>query len=103
MNRDYLGEMMKRQIPRLRRYARSLVRDLEEADDLVQDCLDKAWRRIHQWHPEQDLRVWLFSIMHNLQANMAKGSRLSTSGSTAEAYRHPEVPWSETAPRTRGP
>ena len=79
MNRDDLGEMIQQQVPRLRRYARALIRDLDEADDLVQDCLVRAWRGVDQWHPEQDLRVWLFSIMHNLKAN--------TGGSTAEAYR----------------
>ena len=33
------GRLVERQIPRLRRYARALTRDLEQADDLVQNCL----------------------------------------------------------------
>jgi hypothetical protein len=30
------------EIPRLRRYARALARDVASADDLVQDCLARA-------------------------------------------------------------
>lgn len=53
-------------IPSLRRYARSLVRDLSEADDLVQDCLERAVDRWGQRRKAGDARSWLFSILHNL-------------------------------------
>ena len=33
------------EIPRLRRYARALLRDPDAADDLVQDCLERALAR----------------------------------------------------------
>jgi RNA polymerase sigma-70 factor (ECF subfamily) len=54
------------EIPRLRRYARALVRDADMADDLVQDCLMRA---ISRWHLRRDngaLRAWLFTILYNL-------------------------------------
>lgn len=66
-NEDILG-----QIPSLRRYARALTRDVERADDLVQDCLERAWRRLHLWTPGTDLRAWLFTIMHNLYVNQVR-------------------------------
>jgi RNA polymerase sigma factor (sigma-70 family) len=52
-------------IPALRRYARALVRDRAAADDLVQDCLERAVRR---WHQRRDANVgaWLFAILHNV-------------------------------------
>jgi RNA polymerase sigma-70 factor (ECF subfamily) len=53
-------------IPSLRRYARALVRDAAEADDLVQDCLERAIGRWDQRRPDGDPRGWLFSILHNL-------------------------------------
>jgi RNA polymerase sigma-70 factor (ECF subfamily) len=88
MSRDDLEKMIERQVPRLRRFARALLRDAEEADDLVQNCLDTAWRRAQQWRPETDLRVWLFSILHNLNANMRQGTlRPADSGSTTEGSR----------------
>jgi len=90
MSRYDLEEMIERQVPRLRRFARALLRDAEEADDLVQSCLNTAWRRAQQWRPETDLRVWLFSILHNLNANMSQGPfRPANSGSTTEGSRDP--------------
>ena len=52
-------------IPALRRYARALVRNHATADDLVQDCLERAVTRWHQ-RREGDPRPWLFTILHNL-------------------------------------
>lgn len=54
------------EIPHLRRYARSLTRDADAADDLVQGCLERALGRFHLWQPKRRLRPWLFAIMHNL-------------------------------------
>ena len=53
------------EIPRLRRYARFLVRDTEQADDLVQDCLARAIAKLALWQPGTNMRAWLFVIMHN--------------------------------------
>jgi anti-sigma factor RsiW len=55
-------------IPALRRYARALVRNRAAADDLVQDCLERA---ISHWNRrrEGDPRPWLFTILHNLAVN----------------------------------
>jgi RNA polymerase sigma factor (sigma-70 family) len=55
-------------IPALRRYARALVRNRAAADDLVQDCLERAVSRWHQ-RREADARSWLFTILHNLAIN----------------------------------
>jgi RNA polymerase sigma-70 factor (ECF subfamily) len=59
-------------IPRLRRYARALVRDPVAADDLVQDCLARALGKIHQWREGTDLRAWLFTILHNQHISRAR-------------------------------
>ena len=56
-------------IPALRRYARSLLRDRAAADDLLQDCLERAITRWHQRRSEGDARTWLFTILHNLAIN----------------------------------
>jgi RNA polymerase sigma factor (sigma-70 family) len=60
-------------IPALRRYARALVRNRATADDLVQDCLERAashWGR----RREGDPRPWLFTILHNLAVNQFRRS-----------------------------
>ncbi len=60
------------EIPRLRRYARALTGDRTAADDLVQDCLERAWSRFHLWRRGSNLRAWLFTILHNIHANDAR-------------------------------
>ena len=55
----------------MRRYATALVGDRAHADDLVQDCLERALSRSHLWR-EGNLRGWLFTIMHNLHANFRR-------------------------------
>lgn len=52
-------------IPSLRRYARGLVSDAMRADDLVQDTLERAWRRFSLWQRRGEIRAWVFGIMHN--------------------------------------
>lgn len=62
-------------IPHLRRYARALLGgDVLAADDLVQDCLERAISKLHYWRAGTDLRAWLFTIMHNLYVNQLKRS-----------------------------
>lgn len=66
-------QLIVEQIPHLRRYARVLVRgDREQADDLVQDCLERAWSRMHLWQVGTNIRAWLFTILHNLHLNTAR-------------------------------
>lgn len=56
-------------IPHLRRYALALLGNRAAADDLVQDCLERAWSRLAQRRETGSLRGWLFTIMHNLFVN----------------------------------
>ena len=52
-------------MPRLRRYARSLVFDAAQADDLAQTALERALTHWHQFDQRRDMGVWLLSIAHN--------------------------------------
>ncbi|HET9822536.1 MAG TPA: sigma-70 family RNA polymerase sigma factor [Burkholderiaceae bacterium] len=52
-------------IPRLRRYARSLVFDAGAADDLVQTALERALVHWGQYDPRRELVLWLLAIAHN--------------------------------------
>ena len=58
-------------LPGLRRYARALAGALH-ADDLVQDTVERAWRRRDQWQRDGAMRPWLFSIMHNLHVDQLR-------------------------------
>ncbi len=69
---DPFLEQLELWVPNLRRYARALTRQAQQADDLVQDCLERALTRRHLWNPEGNTRAWLFTIMHNIHANQTR-------------------------------
>ena len=75
--------------PQLRRYARVLLKgDIQQADDLVQDCIERALQRSALWQRGTNLRAWLFTIMHNIYVNQVKrkinGPEFVTLDETAE-------------------
>ncbi|SAI69248.1 RNA polymerase sigma factor [Bordetella ansorpii] len=74
-------------IPSLRRYARGLTADREQADDLVQDTLERAWGRFSRWQRRGELRAWMFGIMHNHFIDGLRAQRRQ-----AEYGAEPEVP-----------
>ncbi len=69
----YINQDIVAHIPRLRRYAQALVKGHSVmAEDLVQDSLERALARSHQFREGTDLRAWLFTIMHNVYANQVR-------------------------------
>jgi len=68
------NRLLEEQIPRLRRYARALTKNIERADDLVQDTLIRALTKQHLWQAGTNLRAWLFTLMHNQNINTARHS-----------------------------
>src|SRR5215469_13904363 len=60
------AELLEAHIPGLRRYACALLRgDREGADDLVQDCLERALSCWHQRRADGDLRGWMYTILYH--------------------------------------
>ena len=62
-------------IPSLRRYARGLTADVDRADDLVQDTLERVWRRFSMWQQRGEVRAWMFGIMHNQFVDRLRAQR----------------------------
>ncbi len=62
------------EIPKLRRFARALSRDRFLADDLVQDCLERALRSLASWSEITNMKAWLFTILRNLYSNHLRSS-----------------------------
>jgi RNA polymerase sigma-70 factor, ECF subfamily len=54
------------QIPHLRRFARALSGDAALADDLVQDCVERALLKQHLYDASRPLRAWLYAILRNI-------------------------------------
>ena len=73
-------------IPSLRRYARALTGDAWQADDLVQDTLERACSKWRLWIAGSDLRAWLFTLMHNIFANQVRRAvRRAAAGTAVDA------------------
>lgn len=64
-------------VPALRRYARALTHDPDRADDLVQDCLERAIRKRGLWRPTGSVRSWVFRILLNVHRNDLRRTRRS--------------------------
>jgi RNA polymerase sigma-70 factor (ECF subfamily) len=68
------GRLLEKEIPRLRRYAFALARNMSRADDLVQDTLVRAIAKQHCWQWGTNLRAWLFTIVHHQYADAVRRS-----------------------------
>ncbi len=67
------------------RYALSLTRDQDEADDLTQDTFLRAFRSWHQYTAGTECRRWLFTICRNhFLRRQERGKRVAS-------YDDPEV------------
>lgn len=84
-------------VPRLRRYARALLRQPDAADDLVQDVLEQALRKLTRFEPGTDLRAWLFTLMHNVFVSQMRRPPVRARHESLDAS-----PWHESETRDAG-
>jgi RNA polymerase sigma-70 factor, ECF subfamily len=52
-------------VPRLRAFAMSLCGRPDQADDLVQEALVKAWSHMDSFEPGTNMMAWLYTILRN--------------------------------------
>lgn len=60
------------EVPGLLRYARALLRDKQQAEDLVHDCIVRALANLSGWREGENPRKWLFAIMHNIHVDQIR-------------------------------
>ncbi len=63
-------------LPRLRRFAYALTRNLDLADDLVQDTCERALARADQWQPGTRLDSWMYKIAQNLWFDQGRAAKV---------------------------
>lgn len=63
-------------LPRLRRFALSLTGNVTDADDLVQDTIERALRNLHKWQPDTKLESWMFRIAQNLWIDRLRAKKV---------------------------
>lgn len=64
--KEELADLFQQNAEALRMVARRLCRNATEAEDLVQDTLERALGSIHSFTPGTNARAWLLSILHHL-------------------------------------
>ncbi len=63
-------------LPRLRRFAFALTRNMDAADDLVQDTCERALTRLDQWEPGTKLESWMYRIAQNLWLDRKRSEKV---------------------------
>lgn len=83
------GEALIRLLPNLRRYALSLARRPDLADDLVQTTVERAIRASASYDPASRLEPWLFRITRNAFIDLTRRQR--TEGVQVDVFDMPEA------------
>lgn len=74
--RTDISDQIIENLPDLRGFARSLTRNRDSAEDLVQETFAKALSNIDKFKEGTNLRAWLFTILRNhFYSTMRKGKR----------------------------
>jgi RNA polymerase sigma-70 factor (ECF subfamily) len=87
-------------MPALRRYALSLSRNRQDAEDLVQDSLESAFAHIGAWRGA-NLRGWLLTIMTNLHRSRYRTLAGRTESAAIETAETVEAPSAQGDPLER--
>ena len=70
--REAAERAVEEQVSTLRVIARGLYRDRADADDLVQDVLERALRALDQMDLDANPRGWMVTILHNLHIDRCR-------------------------------
>ena len=60
-DRDAFAALYERYWAVLFRYARKMLREDEEAGDIVQDVFTQLWERSAELHPDRNIAGWLYT------------------------------------------
>lgn len=83
------GEALIALLPNLRRYALSLTRRADQADDLVQQTVERAIANSASFDTSQRLEPWLFRIMRNGFIDQTRRQR--SAGVQLDVHEMPEA------------
>ena len=98
---DLVGERLVAFLPNLRRFAISLCRARDVADDLVQQTCERALAAAASFDPETRFDAWVFRILRNLWLDQLR--RAKTAGPAVDIADIPEpaIPSGEEASEAR--
>lgn len=73
---DALRQEMLALLPRLRRFARSLAASPADADDLVQDTVERALKRLSTFEAGSRLDSWMYRIAQNIWIDRRRAAKV---------------------------
>lgn len=83
-DRDAFGSLAERYQGRVYNLCLRLTGSAEDAADLAQEALFKAWRNLSSFHGESAFSTWLYRLGHNLCVDfLRRESRRRTAGSVS--------------------
>lgn len=78
-------------LPRLRRFAITLTRNIADADDLVQETCERAIMKSHLWNGEGRLESWLYAMTRNIWVDEIRKRKVRTGAGTVDAADQNEL------------
>ncbi|MYZ49722.1 sigma-70 family RNA polymerase sigma factor [Propylenella binzhouense] len=78
--------------PRLLRFARLLLGNEAEADDLVQDAFLGLWQAAGRWRPEARISTWLHRVVYNGAVDRIRRRRAFVDVALVADLPDPELP-----------
>lgn len=89
MNATFTTSELNDVLPALRRFALSLTRNQDRADDLVQDSVERALIKAHYFEPGSNLRSWMFTLCRRVFLNQIRKQK--TQGASVELDDAPQA------------
>src|SRR5690606_11103810 len=80
---EFLRELVSL-LPKLRRFAMTLMRNSNDADDLVQEACERAITRSHLWNGEGRLESWVYAMTRNLWVDEIRKRKVRTGSGTVD-------------------
>ncbi|MEO3999965.1 RNA polymerase sigma factor [Mesorhizobium sp. CAU 1732] len=88
-NAEDIGAQLIAMLPTLRRFALSLTRSADKADDLVQSACERALANAARYEPDTRFDAWMFRIIRNLWIDRVR--REKTAGPTDDIDDRPDL------------
>lgn len=92
-----MREQLAQYMPALRRYAHALTGNGADAEDLFQDCLERALAHEKSWRGS-NLKAWLFTLMTNQHKNRLRSGRAAPKTAPLDEARQVAGPAPEPDP-----
>jgi RNA polymerase sigma-70 factor (ECF subfamily) len=86
------ARLIDRESPRLLRFAQSMLGDLAEAEDVVQEALVAFWENAARWRPEARIGTWLHTVCYNRTIDRLRRRRNFVDASALDEIADDSVP-----------